>query len=157
MILISQCRSGISRYRLHDRKIPACSTREPFSALLVCRDNASQKWGPRWLRQSGLETILITDPEKALSTARSTRPHVIVVEASLKDKSGSRLFQVFQDAADVMAPVIALCTNTKEVLAAVEADVYDVVRKPVEWQLTGRRALQAANSSGQRRAARRGP
>jgi len=120
---------------------------ESLSALLVCRDNASQKWGPRWLRQSGLTPVLITDPDKALSTARSTRPDVIIVEASLQDKSGSRLFQVLQDAADVLAPVIALCANTKEVLAAVGADVFDVVRKPVEWQLTGRRAMRAAKSA----------
>ena len=118
-----------------------------FSALLVCRDNASQKWGPRWLRQAGLDTTMLTEPDKGLSVARSTRPDVIIVEASLQDKNGNRLFRVFQDAADVVAPVIALCSNTKEVIAAVEADVFDVVRKPVEWQLTGRRAVHAAQSA----------
>ncbi len=112
--------------------------------LIVCRDSASRKWGPKWLKQSGLEVTLVSEPDVALSVARSTSPCIIIVEAGLRDQSGAPLFEVFQNAADVAAPVIVLCLNTKDAKAALDARVFDVVRKPIDWELVGRRANNAA-------------
>jgi predicted signal transduction protein with EAL and GGDEF domain len=118
------------------------------SALLVCRDSTSQKWGPRWLKQSGLNPSLISKPGEALAAARLEKPSVIIVEGGLRDSVGTPLYQALQDAVGSDVPVIALCANSKEVQAALDVGVFDVVRKPVEWQLISRRAMQAARASG---------
>ena len=114
------------------------------SALLVCRDNNAQKWGEKWLRQFGLDTKLTTDPAEALGVAREMKPDVIVVEAGLSDGDGVRVFESLQNAADLKVPLIVLCSQSREVQAAIDADVFDVVRKPIEWQIVAQRAEIAA-------------
>ncbi len=119
---------------------------ETLSALLVCRDSSSIKWGPKWLRQEGFETDVISDPAEALTAARSVMPDVIIVEAGLCDPDGSKLYELFRVAADLDVPVIVLCSNSKQALTVLDADVFDVVRKPIEWQLVSRRAKIAAKA-----------
>lgn len=124
------------------------------TVLVACRDSSSRKWAPKWLRQSGLEAILVSEPDSALRMARSTSPCVIIVEAGLRDQSGACLFEIFQDAADLAVPVIVLCSNANDVKAALDARVFDVVRKPIEWHLVSRRAKSASRigySEGQLR------
>jgi len=117
------------------------------SALLVCRDSSARKWGMKWLSQFGFETNLITDPAEVLSVARSTKPEVIIVEAGLSNGGGIKVFETLEYAADLAAPVIVLCSSSKEVQAALNAGVFDVVRKPIEWQLVAQRARTAARFS----------
>ncbi len=119
---------------------------ETCSALLVSRDSTSIKWGPKWLRQEGLETDVISDPGEALAAARSAMPDVIIVEAGLRDPGGANLYELFRNAADLDVPVIVLCSNSKQALTVLDADVFDVVRKPIEWQLVSRRAKIAATA-----------
>jgi diguanylate cyclase (GGDEF)-like protein len=113
-------------------------------ALLLCRDNNAKKWGLRWLRQAGLQADMPPDLVNGLDLARANAPNVIVVEAGLKDAAGVPLFRVLADAADLKVPIIVMCSSGKEVAAALEANVFDVVRKPFEWQLISRRARQAS-------------
>ncbi len=113
------------------------------TALLLCRDNASRKWGPRWLRQAGLVASVPPDVDQGLALARNVRPDVIIVEASLLNPDGSSLYQALLDAADLQVPVIVLCASSKEVAAASETDAFDLARKPYDWQLIGRRAGHA--------------
>lgn len=115
------------------------------SALLLCRGNSDRKWGRRWLTQSGLNTYVPPDPERGLEIARSGAPGVIIVEASLRDDEGALLFEVLSDAADLAVPVIVMSSSSKETAAALEANVFDIVRKPFEWQLIGRRARHASH------------
>jgi PleD family two-component response regulator len=119
---------------------------ESRSALLVCRDRNSIKWGPRWLRQAGLDTTQVSDSGEAIAAARSSGPDVIIVEAGLSVSGGAQLYEVFKNAADITVPIIVLCSNSKEVLAVLKADIFDVVRKPIEWQLVGRRAMRAVSA-----------
>ncbi len=116
------------------------------TVLVVCRDSASRKWAPKWLRQMGLEATVVSEPDAALRIARSTSPCVIIVEAGLRDQSGAHLFEVFQNAADLAVPVIVLCSYTKDAKVALDAGVFDVVRKPIEWHLVSRRAKNAAET-----------
>ena len=116
---------------------------ESGTALLLCKDNDSRKWGPRWLGQCGLQTAVPADPANALEVARTTVPDVIVVEAGLVGVGGVSIFQQLLDAADVNAAVIVLCNNQREIKSALEADVFDVARKPFHWQLIGNRAKHA--------------
>ncbi len=116
---------------------------EQGTALLLCRDNASRKWGPRWLRQAGLSANIPADLSSGLVVARKLRPDVIVVEAQLPSATGNLLYQDLLDAADLNIPVIVLCATTKEVSAIADSDAFDIARKPFDWQLVSRRARHA--------------
>ncbi|MDJ0698359.1 MAG: EAL domain-containing protein [Woeseiaceae bacterium] len=112
-------------------------------ALLLCRDSASRKWGPRWLRQAGLTANIPADLSSGLQLARKTRPDVIIVEAQLPSATGNLLYEDLLDAADLQIPVIVLCATTKEISAVTDSDAFDVARKPFDWQLVSRRARHA--------------
>ena len=113
------------------------------TALLLCRDNDSRKWGPRWLSQCGLQASVPPDPANALQIARSTQPDVIVVEAALIGAGAEPVFKMLLDAADLQCAVIVLCANPRELKAAMEAGAFDIGRKPFDWQAIGNRARHA--------------
>lgn len=113
---------------------------ESGTAVLLVRDGASRKWGPRWLGQSGLRTTAITDFSSALETVIAAAPDVVVIEAALPGRSGSPIYKELQEAAEFDAPVIVLCSNSNEIDASLSAGVVDVACKPFEWQAIGNRA-----------------
>ena len=115
---------------------------EHYKVLLVCQDKSSQKWGPRWMMHYGLHATMLTEPSQALETARSLMPDAVLVESQLKDGNGERLYNVLNDAADIAAPVYVLCTAARDLAAALDVDIFDVARKPVDWQLLGRRVRE---------------
>jgi predicted signal transduction protein with EAL and GGDEF domain len=108
--------------------------------ILLCRDGTCLKWGPRWLREAGLEPIVPQDPLAGLEAARLSHPALIVVDTSLRDRTGVPLYQQLRATQDLDCPVLALCPNGKELAAALAAGFQDVVRKPFDWQLIARRA-----------------
>ena len=111
--------------------------------MLLCRDSAAKKWGKRWLTQAGLQTLVAEDPGNGLAIAREEKPDVIVVEAGLQDITAKPVFRALADAADLNVPVIVLCATSREINTALEADVFDVARKPYHWQLISQRARHA--------------
>ena len=132
--------------------IPAKPANDDFeygcgTALLLCRDDNEKKWGQRWLTQAGLQTSTPSDPVQGLEIARSEIPDVIIVEAGLHDAAGNPLYIALIAAADLTLPIIVMCSNNKETAAALEANVFDIVRKPYEWQLIGRRVRHAVRTS----------
>ena len=113
-----------------------------YKVLLVCRDKSSQKWGLRWMEQYGMNTALLADPGQALEAARKMMPDAVLVESQLTDENGEKLYSVFNDASDLPMPVYVLCSAARDLAAALDADVFDVARKPVDWQLLGRRVRE---------------
>ncbi len=113
------------------------------TALLICRDSNSRKWGPRWLGQSGLQATVPSDPANALEIARNMAPDIIVVEAAITGTGGVPVYQTLLDAADLSAAVIVLCANPREFKSALESGAFEVARKPYEWQIIGNRARLA--------------
>ncbi|MDJ0908132.1 MAG: bifunctional diguanylate cyclase/phosphodiesterase [Woeseiaceae bacterium] len=113
------------------------------SVLLLCRDTDSRRWGPRWLTRVGLTPEVPAEPQNGLELVRQLRPSVIIVEAGLRAPTGGHLYTELANAADIEAPILVMCANNKEVLAAQDFDVHDLVRKPFEWQLISRRAIAA--------------
>lgn len=113
------------------------------TALLLCRDSDSKKWGPRWLGQSDLQVTVASDPANALEVARAAQPDVIVVDAALTDGHNQRIFEALQDAADLRSDIIVLCASNNELKAALEAGVFDIARKPYNWQSIATRARHA--------------
>ena len=113
------------------------------TALLLCKDNDSKKWGPRWLSQCDLQVSVPSDPANALQIVRSNQPDVVVVDASLETTDKRRIFEVLQEAADVQSRIIVLCAGNADIKIALESGVYDMARKPYNWQLIAKRARRA--------------
>ena len=61
----------------------------PGTALLLSRDKEADKWGKRWLTQAGFSAEIPAEPIKGLEIARAIRPDVIIVDAALRDLSGT--------------------------------------------------------------------
>ena len=116
---------------------------EPKSVLVFCRDKNSRKWAPRWLGQAGLDAKLPADGVNGLALARAERPDAIIVEAALPGDEGLALYQALLDAADLDCPIFVLCGTSRELSTALEAEAYDVVRKPFEWQIIAPRIKRA--------------
>lgn len=112
-------------------------------ALLISRDSAAKKWGPRWLKQAGIEAVVHTDSATAVIEANNQNPSVIIIDADFYDAAGSAVYAQFAQSTRIEAPIIVLCSSTKDLNAALRANVFDVVRKPYEWQLVGLRAQRA--------------
>ena len=117
------------------------------TALLVCRDSDSKKWGPRWLGRYGLIATLLPDGDDPLATARDMRPDVIIVESALQTARGEPVYQSLLDAADLDVPVVVLCASARDLPTVLRAKPFDVIRKPLEWELIAHRAEHAARLS----------
>mgnify|MGYP001826212522 CR=1 FL=1 len=113
------------------------------TALLLSRDGDAKKWGSRWLGQSGLQVTVASDPANGLDLARSIKADVIVVDAAMSDAGNRPYFEVLQEAADVTADVIVLCANNSQIKAALMAKVFDIARKPYNWQSVAARAYHS--------------
>ncbi|MBT8143749.1 MAG: EAL domain-containing protein [Gammaproteobacteria bacterium] len=124
--------------------------RQQRRALLVCRDAASAKWGPRWLEQSGFETDCCESAVDAFELAVSRHPDVVIVESSIRDTGGRLLYRTLQHCGkDRLLPVIVLCGSKTDLQSALDHEaVTEVVRKPFDWQLISRRAIQISEHNG---------
>lgn len=140
----------IRRLQVPDDTLPDIDEHliEKHTALLVCRDAEVRKWGRRWIEREGCDVAIEDDPAESLRCARTINPHVIIIEGGLIASNGEALMRMLADAQDVTAPLIVLAANARELTMALEIGVFDVVRRPYEWKLLGKRAKLAARSGG---------
>lgn len=115
-------------------------------ALLVTRDNLSLQWAPRWLQHTGLEVRVAKTAEEALGIASTTRPNLMIVDATFTTKHKQSLLQSLRNSHGEDVPLIALCASDREVEIATDADVTDIVRRPYDWQLITRRVVRAVRA-----------
>ena len=116
-------------------------------ALIISKDGDAGKWGPRWFSRQGIEATVVDSAIDILGLARDKKPDIIIVDCALRSASGEPAFTTLLDAADVTAPVIVLCSNTRELPNILQQGPYDVIRKPFEWELIAHRARQALELS----------
>ena len=109
-------------------------------ALLVCNDRSAERWGTRWFGQANFDVVTTGDRKQALESIASGAPDVVVVDAALAGGGGKKLYEEIQESAQDEFPVFAICNSTQETNAALDAGVFDIVRKPVDWQILCRRA-----------------
>lgn len=115
-------------------------------ALLVTQDNLSLQWAPRWLQQVGLEVQIANNANEALAMAATTPPTLLIVDAAIKGDGKLPLLKSLRWELGSDVPLIALCTSNEDVIAAAEADVTDIVRRPYQWDLISRRVVKAVSS-----------
>ena len=109
-------------------------------ALIICPDKSSEKWGPRWLRQAGFECRVTNDPKTALESYGDSSPDVVVVDAAATTARGEPIYRCIQQSDNWESAVFVLCSTAQQIADAIDADVFDVSRKPFDWQLLARRA-----------------
>jgi len=116
------------------------------TALLLSRDKDSRKWGPRWLKQVGLQTTVASDPANAMQIVNETVPDLILVDAGLTGTDGKPLYASLINSDRLTAAVVVLCTSNREVARALDAGALDVARKPMDWRAISHRARQALSA-----------
>ena len=115
------------------------------TALLICRDGEVKKWGRRWLEREGCDVAIVDDPADYLRAARDLRADVIVLEGGLVAPGGGALVKVLAETPEITTPLLVLTANAKELSLALDCKVFDVIRRPYEWKLLGKRAKHAAS------------
>lgn len=115
--------------------------------LLIARDRDIKKWARRWLERKQLEVTTLAERDFSLTDVLSTQADVIVIEAALYDPYGEYWVSVLSKEDALRTPIIALCSGSKDLGAALDAGVYEIVRKPYEWRLLGTRARRASRRS----------
>ncbi|MEL6870922.1 MAG: EAL domain-containing protein [Pseudomonadota bacterium] len=123
---------------------PAPSTTDSPKAVLLTRDADIRKWGCRWLRQSGLQVEAPESPQDTASMQLAIDAAVVLVDASLKTKAGHIFYKQLTTAGAPTPSVFVLCHKERECREAAEAQPYDIVRKPIAWEMVARRMQRAA-------------
>ncbi|MDJ0908213.1 MAG: GGDEF domain-containing response regulator [Woeseiaceae bacterium] len=116
------------------------------TALLATSDRAARQWAPRWLEQAGLDTVVTDTPERALERGREARPDLIITDASLQTGTSTLLMSSLRELHSEPVPLIALCANAGDIVLAADARATDIVRRPFEWDVITRRAVQAVRA-----------
>ncbi|MDH3645658.1 MAG: EAL domain-containing protein [Gammaproteobacteria bacterium] len=119
-------------------------------ALIATADPVSRVWGPRWLGHTGLEVRLAGSASELESLLDSEQPSLVMIDAALRSDSGERLYARVKDMLCDAVPVIALCSNNKEVRAATNAGVTDIARRPFDWQLIAQRVVHTVRACQER-------
>ncbi len=115
-------------------------------AILVCKDAATRKWGPKWLEQAGFTSVIATTQADLQLAEGSVQPALLLVESGLKAREGQPLYQWLAQSSLKNVPRLVLCASERDIELALASGAADVVRKPLNWQLISRRASRMVHS-----------
>ncbi len=115
-------------------------------AVLICKDAASRKWGPKWLEQAGFTTLIAATQADLQLAADSLQPALLLVESGLRARNGEPLHEWLAASSLRAVPRLVLCSSERDVEAALECGAVDVVRKPYNWQVISKRATRLVHS-----------
>jgi len=114
-------------------------------ALLASRDAATQKWGPRWLERFDFEVQMAKSRDEMMRLLDTIQPGVALVDIGWWPAAeSSAVFSGIDEGPGL--PVILLCTSEREVREGLESGAADVIRRPFDWRVVGRRADHFANA-----------
>jgi diguanylate cyclase (GGDEF)-like protein len=110
--------------------------------VLACRDREARKWGVRWLERSGFQVHFVEERSDLQRRLVAVSPSLVVVDASMLDEVEASL-EHSTNRDQEGAPrtrVVVVCANDRQVRDVMDHDIADVVRRPVNWAVLGRRA-----------------
>ena len=119
------------------------------AVVIATDDNVARQWAPRWLGRRGLDTRFASTAEQILAATEAEPLSLVVVDAALKDDAGQPLYRSLRSCLDATATLFVLCSSNKEVRAAADANVTDVVRRPFDWRVISQRVFLAARAQRQ--------
>lgn len=115
-------------------------------ALVVTRNSRSLEWAPRWLGHAGFEVETAQTHETMHAYLTGKCPALIMIDASMTDASGRKLFDLACRSAGDDTVVFVLCAAPREVREVSTASTAEIVRRPFDWELVARRAAHAIES-----------
>lgn len=132
-----------------DRLPPAANDENdnPLGAALVVTQNSrSLEWAPRWLGHAGFEVESAQTHEAMHAYLSAKCPALVMIDASMADARGRRLFEIACRSAGDDTVVFVLCATPREVREVSSGSGAEVVRKPYDWELIARRAARSIES-----------
>jgi diguanylate cyclase (GGDEF)-like protein len=120
-------------------KAPAARPKVRRVALLASRESSALKWGPKWLARFGFEVEVATNSDEMMTKLDETHPRVALLDIGWwpTAETSPSLAGVNEDPA---VPVILLCTSERELREGLDSGAADVIRRPFDWRVLGRRA-----------------
>ena len=120
----------------------------PPPSILVCVDDRVLAGNAHQLAECGLPMNRARGWGEALALARELRPSAVLLDSGFLAGSGPQLCAALRRAwGSFETPVLALCRGPREVRMALAAGASDVVEKPFDWDLVGRRLRTLVNAS----------
>lgn len=128
-----------------DRLPPATDEDSPTlgAALMVTQNPRSLEWAPRWLGHAGFEVETAETHEQMHAYLTERCPALVMIDASMSDARGRKLFELANRSVGGDAAVFVLCANPKEVREVGDIGGVEIVRKPFDWELIARRAARS--------------
>jgi diguanylate cyclase (GGDEF)-like protein len=118
---------------------PASRPQNSRVAVIASHEAAAQKWGPKWLERFGFDVELASTPDAMINLLDTARPKVALVDIGWwPTAESSAVFAGVHEGPCV--PSIVLCTSEREVREGLESGATDVIRRPFDWRVVGRRA-----------------
>ena len=112
----------------------------PTRTVLACVGPADLVTASRVLARSGVQVTGASGWSESLALLRELRPAAVLLDSSFLEGAGPQLCAALRRTSGrVETPVLALCRGRREVSRALEAGASDVVEKPLDWAVVGRR------------------
>lgn len=108
-------------------------------ALLASNETAALKWGPKWLARFDFEVEQVSSCDEMMRMLDTQPLKVALIDiAWWPTAESSAVFSGVNERPGL--PVILLCSSEREVREGLESGATDVVRRPYDWRVVGRRA-----------------
>ncbi|MFK8030102.1 MAG: putative bifunctional diguanylate cyclase/phosphodiesterase [Gammaproteobacteria bacterium] len=136
------------------KEAPPSESAEDLSdvVLLAGLAETEVEWACKWLTLESLATVVISDIDKAARYCVDSPPTVLVCPASLRCTDGRTLYAyIAEEVSYSNIACITIVSNDKETQGALDMNVTDVVRKPVNWNVFARRVALLTEFSIMRR------
>lgn len=108
-------------------------------ALLASQETAARKWGTTWLAQFGFEIVPASSCDEMMELLESAHPKVALIDIGWWPSAGSSAVFAGVNGTPI-PPAIVLCTSEREVREGLKSGATDVIRRPLDWRVVGRRA-----------------
>jgi diguanylate cyclase (GGDEF)-like protein len=112
-------------------------------ALVVFADAARRKQASVGLAATGFEVTAVEDVAQALEQVSQLRPAIVLADSALRDERGQGVCQAVRQLREGSSvAVLAFCSDSREVAAALEAGASDILEGPLDGSVAARRAEQ---------------
>lgn len=125
----------------HELSELASGSRPGRVALIATRRRILQ-WAPKWLRSAGLEVVVLSAEDEALTSTREY--DAVLVEAGITTRRKSPLYEMLINADDehLVDRLFVLCHRKRQVDQAKCFSRVEVIGAPHDWEVIARRLLR---------------
>jgi diguanylate cyclase (GGDEF)-like protein len=112
----------------------------PTRTVLACLDSGDLASAAQVLSEKGLRLRPASEWSEALNVFAELRPAAVLLDSSFLEGAGAQLCGALRRSAGRLeTPVLVLCGSRHDVDRAIEAGASDIVERPLNWKVVGRR------------------